>query len=381
MADEQISNATPLSPGEALRQKLEDRGWTQEDLAIITGKSRQTIGGIVLGKTEITLDMAASLGAAFGDDPEYWVRLNSFARLPHVRSDIPKTKGLAELFKIAPVRDMQKRGWIRETNDLSELSAQLRAFFRTEDLERGVGLTVATKSTAIDTLSPMQRAWCVRARQLAETQIVGQFNPNRSKELLDHLRELAAYPKEVRDLPDVLARFGIRFVVVEPLPGAKIDGAAFWLDEDKPAIAVSLRYDRVDAFWFTIMHECSHIIHGDLISVDSELVGDQKSDKLASNEIEQRANREAATFLIPEDEIDSFIRRVAPLYSKQRIVQFAHRIKIHPGLVVGQLQHRGEISYSTNREMLVKIKSDVIETALTDGWGSIISPSVFEETK
>jgi HTH-type transcriptional regulator/antitoxin HigA len=366
-----ISDGQPLTPGEAIRQKLEERGWTQEDLAMITGRSRQTIGAIILGKAEITLEMAASLGAAFGDDPAYWIRLDSAARLPHVRTDITKTKRLAELFKMAPVRDMQKRGWIRETDDLDDLSSQLRAFLRPA--------TVATRSSAIDTLSPIQRAWCARARQLAETMTVAQFKASKTADLKSHLRDLAAYPKEVRHLPDVFALYGIRFVVVEPLPGAKIDGAAFWLSDEKPAIAVSLRYDRVDTLWYTVMHECSHIVHQDLTHVDTDIVGEATSDRLATSEDERRANAEASASLIPPEELDSFIRRVAPLYSKQRIVQFAHRIKIHPGIVVGQLQHRGEISYSTNREMLVKIRTDVIETALTDGWGNIISPSVFEE--
>jgi HTH-type transcriptional regulator/antitoxin HigA len=370
MDDEEILDPVPLTVGEALRRKLEERGWTQEDLAIITGRSRQTIGAIVLGKAEITLEMAASLGAAFGDDPAYWIKLDSVARLPHVKTDIGKTRRLADLYKTAPVRDMQKRGWIRETDHLDELEAAVRAFLRPAN--------VATRSSAIDDLSPVQRAWCARARQLAETMTVGAFKPEKAEELKSHLRELAAYPKEVRHLTDVFSRFGIRFVVIEPLPGARIDGAAFWLDEGKPVIAVSVRYDRVDAFWFTVMHECSHIVHGDLLSADTDLVGEAPKDHLATSDIERRANKEAASWLIPPGELESFIGRVAPLYSKQRIIQFAHRIKIHPGIVVGQLQHRGEISYSTNREMLVKVRSDVIETAFTDGWGNIISPSVFE---
>ena len=77
------------------------------------------------------------------------------------------------------------------------------------------------------------------------------------------LRELAAYPKEARHLPALFAEFGIRFVVVEALPGAKIDGAAFWLNETSPVIAVSVRFDRVDNFWFTVMHEFTHVRYGD----------------------------------------------------------------------------------------------------------------------
>ena len=77
--------------------------------------------------------------------------------------------------------------------------------------------------------------------------------------------------------------------------------------------------------------------------------------------------------LIPPAELDSFIRRVGPLYAKARIVQFANRIKIHPAIVVGQLQHRGEIGYHANREMLSKVKHYVLPTAITDGWGTTLN--------
>ena len=66
------------------------------------------------------------------------------------------------------------------------------------------------------------------------------------------LRALAAYPKEVERLAQTLASFGIRFVVVEPLAGSRIDGAAFWLSNNDPVIAYSARLDRIDALWFTI---------------------------------------------------------------------------------------------------------------------------------
>src|SRR5262249_59975483 len=88
--------------------------------------------------------------------------------------------------------------------------------------------------------------------------------------------------------------------------------------------------------------------------------------------IEQRANAEAANTLIPTSEMDSFIKRVGPLYSKERINQLANRLKIHPGIIVGQLQHRHEIGPAANREMLVKIRHFVTPVAVTDGWGNTI---------
>jgi HTH-type transcriptional regulator/antitoxin HigA len=58
-----------------------------------------------------------------------------------------------------------------------------------------------------------------------------------------------------------------------------------------------------------------------------------------------------------------------PLYSKHRIQDFAARVKVHPGIVVGQLQHRGEISFAHSREMLTKVRHIITASTLTDGWG------------
>jgi HTH-type transcriptional regulator/antitoxin HigA len=92
---------------------------------------------------------------------------------------------------------------------------------------------------------------------------------------------------------------------------------------------------------------------------------------------ELRANRFACEFAIAKPELDKFIARVKPLYSKSRIEGFAKRINVHPGIVVGQLQFRKEIPYSHSREMLQKVRSIVIESALTDGYGN--KPMLDEE--
>ena len=74
---------------------------------------------------------------------------------------------------------------------------------------------------------------------------------------------------------------------------------------------------------------------------------------------------------MPTGELDFFIARVKPLYSKFKIMNFAERIKVHPGIVVGQLQFRKEIPYSHNRDLLVRIREIITRTALTDGWGNV----------
>jgi len=279
----------------------------------------------------------------------------------------------ARVYGLVPIREIQKRGWIKSNLTVDELEEELKRFLSVPSLDQPPPFVGATRRIGRGSLSPAQLAWCARARQMAAAlQVNRRFNPAKAQETEQALRELAAYPKEARHLPKVLAIHGIRFVVVEPLPGAKIDGAAFWLDEHSPVIAVSVRYDRVDTFWFTVMHEFRHIAHGDGLSVDTDLMDPMKP-PAAANEIEERANREAATSLVPARALESFIRRVGPLYSRQRVIQFAHTVRVHPGIIVGQLQHRGEIGYSALRDLLSKVRDVVTDTALTDGWGKSIT--------
>ncbi len=368
---------SPLHPGKILRQLLEQKGWSQEELSAITGRSRQTISEIISGRSGITPDMAITLAAAFGNRPAEWLKWDTHYRLSIVEGNASEVEKKARLFEIAPIREMQKREWIKSTTDLGELEAELKVFFGSESLDGDLPFPVAARrTTTLAYLSSAEKAWCFRARQLARALVVGAFSHERLPAAEKKLRQLAAYPKEVRHLPQVLSEYGIRFVVIEPLPGVRIDGAAFWIDES-PGIALSVRHDRIDAFWFTLMHEFAHIRNGDALSIDTDLVDGVKgiAVMLVQDEAERRANEQAASSLIPAHEIDSFIRRVGPLYSKERIIQFAHKIRVHPGIIVGQLQHREEIGYSTNREMLVKVRSTITETALTDGWNRSISPA------
>lgn len=371
-----MTSQTPaIPPGTYVQEELDERGWTQLDLADILGRPIRLVNEIISGKRAVTPETAQGLAAAFGTSAQLWMNLESAYRLKLAATGNENVSRRAQLFTFAPVRDMQRRGWIKDKIDSNEeLERELKRFYGTDLIDQPLVLSVACRRTATsDGLTPSQAAWCVRARQLAAAQVVAKFDAGRLDSLESEIRKLAAFPKDARKLPDVFARYGIRFIVVEPLPGAKIDGAAFWLDEDSPAIAVSMRYDRVDAFWFTVMHECSHVRHVDALSIDTEIVGGG-AQEVPVSEIEQRANAEASAALIPPDELESFIRRVGPLYSKPRINQFANVLRIHPGVIVGQLQHRGEVGYHAHREMLVKIRDVVVATALTDGWGKTLSP-------
>jgi HTH-type transcriptional regulator / antitoxin HigA len=351
----------------------------QEDLATITGRSRQSIGNLIAGKATMTAEAALALGVALGLDPAELLRLGAAYELWMSDADTRAVERGARLFDIAPVREMQKRGWISSTDDLDELERQLSEFFGSE-LTDDIPFPVATRRTAeLSDLNISERAWCFRARQLAALLPTAEYSQEAIATAEKQLRRAAAFPKEGRKVARILSEAGIRFVVIEPLPSVRIDGAAFWLDEHRPVIAMSIRHDRLDNFWFTLMHEFAHIKHGDCYSVDTNLIPDGSNGiriLTASDAAELAANEAAAHTLVPKEEMDSFVRRLSPYYSAERIVQFAHKVKIHPAIIVGQLQHRGELGYSALRDFLVKIRSVVIETALTDGWGQNISPGL-----
>jgi HTH-type transcriptional regulator/antitoxin HigA len=84
---------------------------------------------------------------------------------------------------------------------------------------------------------------------------------------------------------------------------------------------------------------------------------------------EKRANHSAASKLISPQEMESFISQAKPFYSEAAILTFAKRIRIHPGIVVGQLQHRGLIPWSAYSKLKSKIREILTATALTDGFG------------
>ena len=104
-------------------------------------------------------------------------------------------------------------------------------------------------------------------------------------------------------------------------------------------------------------------------AIIDENLGAEGSDTGDKPDFEIKADNEAADAIIPADTFNDFVLRVAPLYSEQRIIGFAARIGVHPGLVVGQLHKRKQVPYSHYRKLIAKAKEHIVGNALTDGWG------------
>jgi len=361
-------------PGEYIREELSKRKWSQRELAHIIGRPYQMVNELIQGKRAILPDMAIALATAFRTSPDIWMQREYEYQLAKASTDSAPIKRRCKLFELAPIKEMERRQWIRPTNKVDELEAELCKFFEINSIDDTPTIGAATrKSDNGNELTSSQCAWCFRVKQIAKSKSVAKYDENIIKSCFSSLRKIAAYPQEIYKVPNVLESIGIRFVIVEPLQSCKVDGVAIWLDDSSPVIGMSCRYDRIDSFWFTLCHELSHIRHRDESPLDSDL-SNKSIDSIMTikSVMERRANEEAADMLIPKEELESFIKRIGPLYSKDAIIQFAHRMKIHPGIIVGQLQNREEIGYKANREMLSKVKKYITSFATTDGWGNSI---------
>lgn len=358
-------------PGEFLREELEARGWTQTELAEIIGRPVRLINEIIAGKKTITPETAIQLGDSLGTGPELWMNLESQYQLSKVRSADGLIARRAKLYDQFPVREMIKRGWIESSKNIEVLEQQFLQFFGLHQINDPVVFCHAAKKSDVEAPpSMLQLAWLWRARQVATEMVNPAYSEVALQRVLPQLSALRTAPEETRHVARALAECGVRFVIVEPIAGTKIDGACFWLAYDQPVVALSLRLDRIDNFWFVLRHELEHVLqrHGR----DLEFILDQELESASDDQIEEEkvANAAASDFCVDASEMDNFVARVAPFFKEERVLRFAQRLQVHPGLVVGQLQRR-LVRYDLFRKYQVKVRSFVTASARTDGWGVV----------
>lgn len=360
-----------LAPGEFLKQELECRGWTQVELAEILARPPRLISEIVTGKRAITPETAKGLEAALGTSAELWMNLEAGYQLSRARVETSNVSRRAKLYAKFPVKELLRRGWVRHASDLETLENNFCRFFEIKSMDENPTFGHAAKKHRYDTAPRvLQLAWLKRAKQLAEKVDAPSFNASSIGSAISELKACLRDVDGVRKAAGILLKIGLRLVVVEFLPGAKLDGACFWIDNDKsPVIALSLRLDRIDNFWHTLFHEIDHVVHGEgkaepIVEVLERQ--DLSDDTLPTQE--RRANSHAANYCIDGRMLDQWMSTSTRVSSRDSILTFANKLGVHPGLVVGQLQHHAVIPYSFYRDLLEKIRPFVIETTPTDGF-------------
>jgi HTH-type transcriptional regulator/antitoxin HigA len=380
MAMTNIHPAPP--PGFFIREELEARGWTQRDLAYILGCPEQSVNIILSGKRGITPEMAKALAKAFDVSPELFINLQRRFDLAQAPDPNPDVERRARFQSRYPIREMLRRGWLENT-DSAMLEMQMVRFFERKTVEEIPHLPHAaykgpTRAKDNETPLPAQLAWFYRVRQIARTLVVPKYSESLVRDGLRRLHQLTMDPEELRHVPNILMQCGIRFVLVESLPSAKVDGVTTWIN-DLPVIGMSLRHDRIDNFWFVLIHEIEHVLrrHGyrGEINIDTELEGERASENTTVSVEERTANRAAANFCVTDDELAKFIARTEFFTSEKDIIGFARRLQVHPGIVVGRFQYRTG-RYDFLRKHQVKIRQFVTQSANLDGWGQVAQVSL-----
>jgi len=372
MTERRVAEVFP--PSEFIKEELDARNWTQTELAEIIGRSCKDVSDLISGKRAISPEIARLLGNAFGTSPQYWMNLEIIYHLHRLETADDTVSRRARLYTWAPIREMVKRNWLAMSDNIDELEQRAKCFFETSCLDAPVAFPHAARRRT-QQMTPAHVAWLYRAKQLAHAVHVKPYSSRSFASAMGELKRLLPNAQDVRHVPKVLAEAGIRFLVIEGLPRTGIDGVAFWLDANSPVIVLALRYDRVDWFWFTLFHEMGHVSRQDglqsEIVIDTDLVGEGMLPEEQKSDSEKEADRFAAESLIKQSELDSFIARVGPLYSRPRIAAFAAKIGVHPGIVVGQLHHRKVVPYRAHRQVLEQVRRTVTQSALTDGWGHV----------
>jgi HTH-type transcriptional regulator/antitoxin HigA len=365
------NNYMPPHVGEYIQEELETREWSQQDLAYILGKDSAYINKILAGRHGVSPEMAKALAKAFDMSPEFFLNLQKAYDLSRATEPDASVSFKASIQNQYPIREMIKRGWIKDTNtDL--LKEQFCRFFGVEHYDAIPHLSHAAKKTYYEDISSIQLAWLFRVKQIANELIVPAYSKQALEKALDKLKALTIDAPEVRHVSRILAECGVRFLIVETLPSSKIDGVCFWLDEHSPVVGMSLRFDRIDNFWFVLRHELEHVLQGDakegaILDID---VGLPNEDGADLPEEEKRANEASANWNVEKSVMDSFVARKYPFIANADVINFAKLLKIHPGIVIGQLHARTK-EYDKFRKHLVKVRQYLMRGTNVDGWGEV----------
>jgi HTH-type transcriptional regulator/antitoxin HigA len=184
-------------------------------------------------------------------------------------------------------------------------------------------------------------AWQARVLTLADEQDLSPYSPGSlTEEDVKYLVSLSAFDKGPLLAREFLEKHGIPVIILKHLEHTYLDGACFKSPSGRPVIGMTLRHDRMDNFWFTLIHELGHIflhLDKDNFAFFDETETDHDRSEIRDPK-EKEANNFASRMLIRESEWKSWRRRNDDRVSKEEIYLFANRLDISPAIVAGRLR-------------------------------------------
>lgn len=239
-----------------------------------------------------------------------------------------------------PIKEMYRRNWFeRFSGTLEEAVAnaeELVKEFVEDSLDRPIQSAARQRVRLGGTVNRYALiAWQCRVISLAKKQGLGNKYKQKTitGEWLTELACLSCADDWEKKVIEYLQKFGIRLVIESHLPNTYLDGAAFLLSDGSPVIGMTLYRDRIDNFWFVLLHELIHVMKH-LHKEDIESIFDDLD--VDAEGIEQEADEQAGEILVPEDKWNTALARY--LRSKDSIIDFANDLGIHPAIVAGKIR-------------------------------------------
>lgn len=341
-----------IDPVDAIEFRMAEQGLRQKDLIPFLG-SRSRVSEVLARKRPLTLQMIRSLSTGLG------IPVDLLVAEPFIEET--KEEGLTASdvdWKKFPIKEMEKRGWFDfPKENLASLEDKVQRFFALLNTNNKLAALYrrtfrgeqVDEKTYYSTLAWSARV-LLKAREVEAQESLPGFEVSKiTPDLLKDLARLSWFDEGPRLATKFLAKYGI-IVVVEPrLPNALIDGAAMLGENGRPVIGLTLRIDRIDYFWFTLLHEVAHVWKH-LATPEESFV--DRIDKVKSEQLqvkEKEANRIAR---------DSFIKRAvwerspAHLFpDRENIQELADQLHINPAIIVGRIQFEAG-RYESFREFL-----------------------------
>ncbi|MFZ5630537.1 MAG: HigA family addiction module antitoxin [Spirochaetota bacterium] len=347
-----------IHPGEYLEEVLESRGIKKKDFAERSGLSVKAISQIVQGKSVYSPEVALKFEKTLDVHAEIWIGLVEAYQLFQEREknrkslETEKTRKWVTRF---PTAELRRMGYLPNTKKLAELADGLLRFLGVASPEAwddfNAMQVVSYRKSGKFTESPEATSvWLHLAKKAAEKINAATFDKQKFEANLKEIRQLTIQESGsfFGRMVELCAEAGVKLVVVPELKETHISGAALWLNQHQAMIALSLRYRTNDHFWFTFFHEAAHILlHG------KKSIFLDKGDGDNSKE-ETEANHFAGEMLIPEKQYQAFVD--CGWFDVGAIKGFAREIGVHPGIVVGRLQHDRLLAHKFQNGLKVQLK-------------------------
>ena len=243
-----------------------------------------------------------------------------------------------------PIEEMYKRNWLSDFSGslatAKSVHEELAVAFIQEAMPRRVNALLKHRVRADSHLDIYSLwAWQCRVLILARQQsAIGTFSRRTiTQDWLRHLAQQSGHEDGPRRASAVLAEAGIRLVVESHLPHTYLDGAAFLVPEG-PVIGMTLRYDRLDNFWFVLLHEVIHIWkhlrRGLMDAVFDDL------DVVAGDAEEDEADEIAGRTLIPDDVWETAVARY--VRTESAIRDLANDLHVGTAVIAGRIRREAD---------------------------------------